>query len=137
MAHVLVVEDDDSVRLVVTTALRDEGHQVVEAVEGEAALTLIDRHIPDIILIDLKMPGMDGWEFIRRYHERYQRDVPILVLTAATHGEARGFDAGADDVLEKPFDLDELDARIRRLLGPDRVPVRPPSPSHSSDLPAE
>lgn len=137
MAHVLVVEDDDSVRQVVTTALRDEGHHVDEANEGEAALSLAADRQPDLILLDLKMPGMDGWEFIRHYRGRHERDAPILVLTAATHGEERGLDAGADDVLAKPFDLDELDVRIQRLIGARNDCAVPLRPQPSSDLPAE
>lgn len=136
MARVLVIEDDESVRLVITSALRDEGYLVDEASEGEAGLALADQRRPDIILLDLKMPGMDGWEFIRQYRARCELGAPILMLTAATNGEARGFDAGADDVLVKPFDLDELDTHIHRLIQTKHARQTAPG-STSSDFPAQ
>ena len=116
MPRVLVIDDDPSIRLVIGYVLRDEGYQVDEAPDGQAALESIQRHHPDVILLDMKMPAMDGWEFARRYRERYGHRAPILVLTAAQDAARRGEDVDAEDYLPKPFDLDTLVERISALV---------------------
>jgi DNA-binding response OmpR family regulator len=108
MPRVLVIDDDPSIRQVVDYALTDEGYEVDLVSNGEAALAAIARHHPDVILLDMKMPVMDGWEFARRYRERYNHQAPIIAVTAAQDAAQRGADVGAEDYLAKPFDLDAL-----------------------------
>ena len=108
----LVVEDEQSIRDLVVYALSDEGHEVDEALDGRSALDLIARRRPDVIILDMKMPGMDGWEFARTYRERHGRQTPIIVFTAALDAAARAAEVGADTFVSKPFDLDALIERV-------------------------
>lgn len=117
MVRVLVIDDDPSIRRVVGFVLSDEGYEVAEAAEGGAALAEIERAHPDLILVDMKMPGMDGWEFVARYRERYGRRAPIVVLTAAQDAARRGAAVDAEGYVAKPFDLDELAERVAAVLG--------------------
>src|SRR4051794_40181018 len=104
-------------------ALEDEGWQVEEAETGEAALEAFNRHPADVVLIDIMLPGVDGFEVCRSV--RRTSDVPIVMVTARadTHDVVAGLEAGADDYLTKPFAPKELSARIRALLR--RVGPRP------------
>jgi two-component system chemotaxis response regulator CheY len=123
MARVLVIDDDPSIRQVVTYVLTDEGHEVAEAADGAAALAAIARQHPDVILLDMKMPGLDGWAFVERYRARYGRRAPIVVLTAAQDAARRAAEVEAEAHLAKPFDLDaviELVAAFAREVGPGR-----------------
>jgi DNA-binding response OmpR family regulator len=114
--RILSVEDDERIRTAVKLALEDEGWQVVEAETGEDALTLFQREPTDVVLIDIMLPGMDGFEVCRSI--RRASDVPIVMVTARadTHDVVAGLEAGADDYLTKPFAPKELSARIRALL---------------------
>ena len=114
--RVLTVEDDDSIRTVVRLALEDEGWDVVEAANGEDALELFGSGGADVVLIDIMLPGMNGFEVCRSI--RRTTDVPIIMVTARsdTHDVVAGLEAGADDYLTKPFEPKELSARIRALL---------------------
>jgi len=125
-ARVLVVEDDDEIALVVQRALRMEGYDVRVAADGEAALDEAARFHPDLVVLDLGLPKLDGMEVAKRL--RGADDVPILMLTARDALESRveGLDAGADDYLVKPFERQELLARLRALLR-----RRPPRGSRS------
>lgn len=131
MAHVgtriLTVEDDERIRAAVKLALEDEGWVVEEAADGETAVELFTRTPTDVVLIDIMLPGIDGFEVCRTL--RRTSDVPIVMLTARvdTHDVVAGLEAGADDYLTKPFAPKELSARIRALLRR----VRPASPSHA------
>ena len=116
MVRVLVIDDDPSIRQVVGYVLSDEGYDVVEAADGQAALAAIERRHPDVILLDMKMPGMDGWAFVRRYRERYGHRSPIVVLTAAQDAARRGAEVDADGYLAKPFDLDALVERVAAVV---------------------
>ncbi|MDP8992419.1 MAG: response regulator transcription factor [Actinomycetota bacterium] len=115
-ACILMVEDDERIRTSVRLLLDDEGHTVVEADSAEEALRVLERRSVDIALVDVMLPGMDGFELCRRL--RGAGDLPILMLTARTdsHDVVAGLEAGADDYLTKPFVPKELSARIRALL---------------------
>jgi DNA-binding response OmpR family regulator len=114
--RVLVVEDDEEIAQVLQRSLRLEGYEVRVAVDGETALDQSAAFNPDLVILDLGLPKLDGMEVARRL--RSADDVPILMLTARDALEARveGLDAGADDYLVKPFERQELLARLRALL---------------------
>jgi DNA-binding response OmpR family regulator len=114
--RILVIDDDSSIRQVIAYALGDEGYQVDEASDGETALESVGRQHPDLILLDMKMPGIDGWEFARLYRERYERVAPIIVLTAARDAAQRASDINAVSYIPKPFDLDALLDRISDVM---------------------
>jgi two-component system, OmpR family, response regulator MprA len=114
--RVLVVEDDEAIAQVLQRSLRLEGYDVKIAGDGVTALDEAHAFLPDLIILDLGLPRLDGIEVAKRLRE--SDDVPILVLTARDAVEARveGLDAGADDYLVKPFERQELLARLRALL---------------------
>ncbi len=114
--RILTVEDDDRIRQAVKLALEDEGWSVDEADTGERALEAFAAQVSDVVLIDIMLPGMDGFEVCRSI--RRTSDVPIIMVTARddTHDVVAGLEAGADDYLTKPFAPKELSARIRALL---------------------
>ncbi len=116
-ARVLVVEDDEAIADVLRRSLRAEGHDVRSAADGVEALRASEEFAPDLILLDLGLPRLDGIEVLKRIRAD-SSDVPILILTARTETEDRveGLDSGADDYLPKPFERDELLARTRALL---------------------
>jgi DNA-binding response OmpR family regulator len=116
MACVLVIDDDPTIRQVVALVLGDEGHEVIEASDGTNAFRQIALRAPDVILLDMKMPGMDGWEFSRLYRQRHGSPAPIIVFTAARDAARRSQDVGADGYLSKPFDIDVLVERIEAAL---------------------
>lgn len=110
--RVLVVDDDASIRELLSTALQEDGYEVVPAINGEDALSVCERWRPDVIVLDLMMPVMDGWTFAKRLHER--DDIPIVVLSAANDLERHAKSVGARDVVAKPFDLDQLLPKVAR-----------------------
>ncbi|HEU5142730.1 MAG TPA: response regulator transcription factor [Solirubrobacterales bacterium] len=114
--RVLVVEDDEEIAAVLRRSLRMEGYDVRGAGDGVEALDVATAYVPDLVVLDLGLPRMDGVEVCRRL--RAESDVPILMLTARTETGDRvdGLDSGADDYLVKPFERQELLARIRALL---------------------
>ncbi len=114
--RILAVEDDERIRSAVKLALEDEGWTVDEAGSGEEAIEIFARATPDVVLIDIMLPGIDGFELCRTL--RRTSDVPIVMVTARndTHDVVAGLEAGADDYLTKPFAPKELSARIRALL---------------------
>jgi two-component system chemotaxis response regulator CheY len=105
---VLVVDDDEEIREFVDMALSSEGYEVVSAPHGAAALELIQQRSPSMILLDMRMPVMDGWAFARAYRERPGPHAPIIVVTAAQDAADRAAQIDADGFLSKPFGLDEL-----------------------------
>ncbi|MBX6391467.1 MAG: response regulator transcription factor [Frankia sp.] len=114
--RVLVVDDDAAVRQSLERSLRFEGYEVATAADGAAALDLIARDRPDIVVLDVMMPRMDGLEACRQLRARGD-DLPVLMLTArdGLADRVSGLDVGADDYLVKPFALEELFARLRAL----------------------
>lgn len=114
--HILVVEDDRRIRDMLRRGLIFEGYSVDVAEDGESALSTVRDQVPDAVILDLMLPGMDGIEVCRRL--RSATDIPILMLTArdAVPDRIMGLDAGADDYMVKPFAFDELLARLRALF---------------------
>lgn len=114
---VLVVEDDQGVRESLAMVLEYQEHDVVQAVTGEDGLRLVESESPDLVILDINLPGIDGIETCRLLRKR-GIDTPVLMLTARQEvaDRVQGLDAGADDYLPKPFALDELLARVRSML---------------------
>jgi DNA-binding response OmpR family regulator len=117
VARVLVVEDDPIIRQTVDYALRRAGFETATAADGLQALDVAEREQPDLVLLDLMLPGIDGYEFAQRLRER-DKEVAIIMVTAldADRDKVRGLDAGADDYITKPFSMEELLARVRANL---------------------
>ncbi len=115
-AHVLVVDDDPRMLSMMRRVLEADGYHVVTAPEGESALEIVRRGQINLIILDVMMPGLDGFEVCRTV--RRESVVPILMLTARDEAvdKVGGLDCGADDYVVKPFDTDELMARVRALL---------------------
>lgn len=116
MSHILLVDDEEPLRASLTFYLVQEGYKVMTAGDGVNALEMVKQKVPDIIILDLMLPGMDGMELCWRI--RAFSDVPILILTAKDHDADKvwGLKAGADDYLTKPFNTRELIARIEAIL---------------------
>jgi DNA-binding response OmpR family regulator len=132
--YILVVEDERRLAQVVRKVLEEEGHTVDVAHDGEDGLALALEGTHDVVLLDVMLPGLDGFEVCRRL--RAERvDTPVLLLTAldAVDDRVRGLDAGADDYLPKPFAFQELLARLR-ALGRRRVQARDPDQLRTDDL---
>jgi DNA-binding response OmpR family regulator len=128
MATVLLVDDDPKIRDVLRLYVEREGHRVLFAADGEAALDIALRSRPDLVLLDVMLPGLDGFEVCRRIRDT--SDVPILLLTARS-GEGDkvvGLDMGADDYVVKPFSPRELMARVRALLRRRRLEAESEEP---------
>lgn len=116
MNKVLIVDDDPYIRELVKILLKDEGFDVYEAGNGLEALAEIDKRKVDMVILDIMMPKMDGWELCKQLREDY--DFPILMLTAKaeTKEKVKGFKLGTDDYLVKPFEPMELIMRVKALL---------------------
>jgi two-component system, OmpR family, KDP operon response regulator KdpE len=113
---VLVADDEARITKLVSLALKEEGFRVVTADNGETALRQAEEYRPDVVVLDIVMPDLDGIEVMRQLQER--RPVPVILLTAkgSTADKAQGLDLGADDYIAKPFHPDELAARVRAVL---------------------
>lgn len=109
---ILVVDDDDAIRGLLRLVLEDEGYEVVEAENGAVGLEAASHHHPDLIVLDLAMPVMDGRTFFERIRASHCRGVPVIVVSALTEGR----EVGADAALGKPFDPGVLVAEVARLL---------------------
>ncbi|MBC7265616.1 MAG: response regulator [Coriobacteriia bacterium] len=120
MSKVLLVEDNPQNRYLLTFLLEKSGYEVVTAEDGEAAIEAVPAYLPDVILMDVQLPKLDGYEATRRIKadERFAR-IPILALTAhSMKGDrAKALEAGCDDYITKPVDIDVLLRRIREVVG--------------------
>ena len=120
--EVLVVDDESDIRELLQAYLSSQGHKVLTAASGEEALALFKQNGPDLIILDVKMPGMDGFEVLRKIRKSSQ--VPVIMLTArtASFDTVQGLHSGADDYVHKPFDLAVLDARIKAVIRRSKEP---------------
>ena len=123
--QILIVDDEQGLRELVKINLEHEGHSTLLAESGPQALTLVQERQPDLVILDVMMPDMNGWEVCRQL--RMFSQVPVLMLTARSQSDdiVAGLDSGADDYLVKPFNMDELNARVRALLRRVPSPNRP------------
>src|ERR1051325_9836048 len=114
--RILAVEDEPDLLASLARALREDGYAVDAAPDGEEGLYKAENYDYDAVVLDIMLPGIDGWELLRRL--RRAKKTPVLMLTArdAVRDRVRGLDSGADDYLVKPFDLGELLARVRALI---------------------
>jgi DNA-binding response OmpR family regulator len=123
-ACVLLVEDEEQLRRVMKDLLQREGYTVAEARDGIQALDEVDRHAPDVIILDLNLPGLDGYGVLAQLRSRpATREIPVMVLTAKgdEDNEVRVFELGADDFVTKPFRARSLTARIEAVLSRHRT----------------
>jgi DNA-binding response OmpR family regulator len=121
MSKILIVDDDPHIRELVRIFLHNEGFDIYEAVDGVEALKTLESVKADMVILDVMMPNMDGWELCQELRESY--DIPLLMLTAKgeTSQKVKGFQLGTDDYLVKPFEPLELVARVRALLKRYRI----------------
>jgi DNA-binding response OmpR family regulator len=131
---ILVVDDEPQIVRFVRAYLEDAGYRVVTASDGQEALFVARHEKPDLVILDLMMPGMDGWDFIRRY--RRERDTPVIVLTARVEesDQVLGLELGADDYVTKPFSPRALVARIRAVLRRVQAGLAPPDVLRGGDV---
>jgi two-component system, chemotaxis family, chemotaxis protein CheY len=122
---VLIIDDDEAILGTLELALSWEGYPVLKASDGAAALDLVQRQSPGLILLDMKMPVMDGWAFARAYEQEPGPRAPIVVVTAARDAAQRAAEIGAEGYLAKPFDMDDLLDMVARFLAKDPVPSVP------------
>jgi DNA-binding response OmpR family regulator len=117
MSKILVVDDDRNIRELIRTLLKNAGFEVVEATDGRDALGKMGEENPEMAIVDIMMPNMDGYELCRLLRKYYE-NLPILMLTAKADisSKIQGFELGADDYLTKPFEGDELLLRVKALL---------------------
>ncbi|MCA9706510.1 MAG: response regulator transcription factor [Myxococcales bacterium] len=137
-ALVLVVEDDENLRITLADNLEDEGYRVTAVEGGRAALEAVEHAAPDVVVLDIMLPDIDGYSVCRALRQRGCA-AKVLMLTARTLEDdvVQGFDAGADDYLAKPYRLRELLARVRALLrrGAAAAAASAPAPAPTSALP--
>lgn len=112
---ILVVEDDADIVFTLTLFLEGEGYCVYAAANGQVALNILhERGIPNLILLDMKMPVMNGWQFAAEFMNRYGNKAPIVVMTAAADARQRAREISANDWVGKPFTLDDLLTKVRQ-----------------------
>ena len=117
--RVLVVDDQSDIRMMCRVNLALEGYDVVEAADGESGLLAVRASRPDVVLLDVMMPGIDGWEVLETLkNDKITRDIPVVMLTARVQreDEIRGWTSGASDYVSKPFNPSVLIDVVRRIL---------------------
>jgi two-component system chemotaxis response regulator CheY len=129
--RILVVDDDPAILDFVSMALSDEGYEVQTAADGRSALEIIERWPPDLILLDMRMPIMDGWEFASAYARRPGHHAPVVVLTAAQDAAGLAREIQAVDYVAKPFALDDLLRVVAAHTQRSRDDGRGPAPGQS------
>jgi CheY-like chemotaxis protein len=112
---VLVIDDDPDILATVEQILNSEGYEVISAQNGKEALSVLESHRPDVILLDLMMPVMDGWEFRRRLNGHPAADIPVIVVSADRDVARKAATINADGYIAKPFDLDDLIDVVQRF----------------------
>jgi CheY-like chemotaxis protein len=122
-SDVLVVDDDPDLTEVVRMMLEASGYKVRCAGNGREALGAVAQKMPAVILLDMRMPVMDGWDCAMELRARYGRSVPIIIVTAAEHAQARADQVGINVVLGKPFDFSDLLSVVARYVPKKRVDV--------------
>ena len=118
MPSVLLVEDETSLREVAGRILSNRGYLVIAASDGAVALQLLEQISPDLIILDLYLPALDGRRFVHRYRQRPEPHAPILIMTGWGHAAQRATALGAAGSLDKPFSLQELLTKVEGLIGP-------------------
>lgn len=113
---ILVVEDDQDILFLVRMLLEEEGYTVLTAANGQEGLLAVQRAMPDLVLLDMKMPVMNGWEFAAAIHARFVDIPPIVVMTAAESARQRAAEIGANGWLGKPFELEDLTLVVSQHL---------------------
>ena len=119
MSKILVVDDDEAINELIKVNLELSGYDVISAFDGIQGFTLAKQELPDLIILDIMMPDVDGYTVAKRVREnKTTKEIPILMLTAMGQLEdkVKGFDIGVDDYLVKPFEMEELKVRVRALL---------------------
>ena len=119
MAKILVVDDNHEIRNILEKHLTAEGHEVVTAADGLEALQILDTSTPDLMTLDISMPGIDGYEVCRRVRQELQREsLPILIISGNINPEdkIKALDLGADKYITKPFEMDELLSTVKTLI---------------------
>ena len=118
MPKILIVDDEETVKRVLCSLLKNEGYEVIEAEDGKSGVELAKKEDPDVILMDLTMPVMDGLKACRLLKEDEKtKNIPVLVITtAAGESKMEAIDAGIDDFVNKPFDSEEISIRIKSML---------------------
>src|SRR6476619_8269018 len=119
MSKILIVDDEPTIVELLEEHLRSEGYETNHAYSGEEALQLLDSDVPDLVILDLMLPGMDGYEVCRLMQKDARLNhIPVIMLTArsAVPNKVLGYQRGADDYVVKPFDPDELSVRVRAQL---------------------
>jgi DNA-binding response OmpR family regulator len=118
--RILVVDDEPDVRELVVYRMQRSGYEVIAAKNGEEAFELACTEVPDLVVADVMMPRLNGYELTRKLRDDERtRSIPVILLTSRSQEAdvSQGFDAGADDYLKKPFNPDELVQRVRAVLG--------------------
>ncbi len=116
---ILVIDDEPDIVLLVTETLRLEGYKMQTASNGREGLEAVQKELPDLILLDMKMPVMSGPEFAREFRARFDHQIPIVVVTASAEARNCAAETGAADWIGKPFDLDKLVEVVSRHLPPE------------------
>ncbi len=111
---ILVVDDNEELRTLLELLLLEAGYPVETAVDGREALRRVGERMPAVILLDMRMPGMDGWTFAREFRARHGKACPIVVVTAAENARQRAAEVDADGFLGKPFEIEDLLRTVER-----------------------